>query len=351
MTETPEKRLVYFDSWVDPSALEILRERPDIRVDQLRYADPTEATWERMCRAVGYQCSSRVELRNPWFPDATLLERCPSLLAVSSTGAGYDMVDVKACTAAGVIVCNQGGSNRNAVAEHALGLMFSVSKKIGTVDRAMRTQRGLNRWQYAGNDMQGKTVGLIGIGAIGSRTAELCRSVGMHVLAYDPFLSAAQVAERGGQQVDLPELLQHADFVSVHCPRSETTFDMFGTEQFAQMKPSAFFINTARGGIHNEAALYDALVAGRIAGAGLDVFLHEPPACEHPLLTLESVVATPHIAGLSCEAQRNMASYAAHQWIDIFDGKVPPRLINPEAWPRYCERFRGVFSFTPQALA
>lgn len=350
MPETQKKQLVYFESWVDPCALEILGARSDIQVNQLRYADPVDTTWVPMQAAMGYQSSSRVELREPWFADAALLARCPQMLAVCSTGAGYDMIDVDACTAAGVLVCNQGGSNRNAVAEHAIGLMLSVSKKIGSADRAMRSQPNLERFAYTGNDLQGKTVGLIGIGQIGSRTAELCKAFGMTVLAYDPYLSAEQVAAKGAKQVELHDLLRVSDFVSVHCPRTETTFNMLGAEAFAQMKNTAYFINTARGGIHNEEALYQALVEKRIAGAGVDVFLDEPPSTDHLLLSLPNVVATPHIAGISFEALNNMASYAAHQWIDIFDGKVPPRLMNPEAWPRYSERFKKIFGFAPQAL-
>ncbi|NYT26042.1 hydroxyacid dehydrogenase [Alcaligenaceae bacterium] len=350
MPDTQKKQLVYFESWVDPCALDILGERADIQVNQLRYGGPAESNWEHMRAAMGYQSSSRVELREPWFADAALLERCPRLLAVCSTGAGYDMIDVDACTAAGVIVCNQGGSNRNAVAEHAIGLMLSVSKKIGAADRAMRSQPDVERFFYTGNDLQGKTVGLIGIGQIGSRTAELCNAFGMTVLAYDPFLDSQQVSARGARQVDLGDLLRVADFVSVHCPRTEATFDMFGAKEFALMKNTACFINTARGGIHNEAALYEALREQRIAGAGLDVFLDEPPPPDHPLLSLANVVATPHIAGISFEALHNMASYAAHQWIDIFDGRIPPRIMNPEAWPRYSERFREILGFAPQEL-
>jgi D-3-phosphoglycerate dehydrogenase len=150
--------------------------------------------------------------------------------------------------------------------------------------------------------------------------------------------------------VSLEELLQRSDYVTVHCPRTKDSFGTFGAAQFALMKPTAYFVNTARGGIHDEAALADALREGLIAGAGLDVFLQEPPDLDHPLLHLPNVIVTPHNAGMTDESVFEMVTATAHQWIDIFDGKVPPRLVNPEAWPRYSERFAEVLGFRPADL-
>jgi D-3-phosphoglycerate dehydrogenase len=304
-----------------------------------------------MTQAHGYQIQPRGELRDPWFGDAALLARCPNMLAISSTGAGYDMVDVDACTAAGVIVVNQSGTNKEGVAEHALGLILSLSKKIAVSERAMRTISNMDRRGYAGNDIRYKTLGIIGIGNIGTRLAELCRGLfNMTVLAYDPYLSSDQVAARGGDKVELDELLRRADYVSVHCPRTKESFGMIGAAQFALMQPTAYFVNTARGGIHDEAALADSLTAGRIAGAGLDVFLQEPPPLDHPLLAIDNVIVTPHNAGMTAESVLEMVTATAHQWIDIFEGKVPPRLVNPEAWPLYSQRFSEVLGFAPAPL-
>ena len=345
------KRLAYFEEFMDPIALKILAERPDIEVVRLEYASPEDDNWAEMTRSHGYQSQPRTELQAPWFADAALLARCPSILAVASTGAGYDMIDVDACTAAGVIVVNQSGTNKEGVAEHALGLILSLSKKIAVSERAMRTVANLDRRLYAGNDIKGKTVGIVGIGNIGTRVADLCRGLfGMTVLAYDPYLTAEQVAARGAQKVDLPELLQRSDYVTVHCPRTKDSFGMFGAEQFAMMKPTAYFVNTARGGIHDENALADTLRAGKIAGAGLDVFLQEPPDLDHPLLALDNVIVTPHNAGATRESLLEMVTATAHQWIDIFDGKVPPRMVNPEAWPRYSDRFAEILGFRPRPL-
>jgi D-3-phosphoglycerate dehydrogenase len=262
------------------------------------------------------------------------------------------MVEVDDCTAAGVIVVNQSGTNKEGVAEHALGLVLSLSKKIAVSERAMRTIPDMDRRQYAGNDIRGKTLGIIGIGNIGTRVAELCRGLfSMTVLAHDPFLTAEQIAARGGVKVELEDLLRRSDYVTVHCPRTQQSFGMFGAAQFALMKPTAYFVNTARGGIHDEAALAEALTVGRIAGAGLDVFLQEPPPLDHPLLGLDNVIVTPHNAGMTDESMLEMVSATARQWIEIFAGKVPPRLVNPEAWPFYSQRFTEILGFAPAPLS
>ena len=155
-------------------------------------------------------------------------------------------------------MCNQAGGNRRAVAEHALGMMISLSKKISLADRALR-QREIARFEIAGNDVGDKTVGIVGMGHIGSYLARLCGAFGMEVLAYDPYLTEDVMGSRGAIKVSLEELLARSDFVSVHCPRSAETLDMFGHEQFARMKRTAYFVNTARGGIHDESALAAAL--------------------------------------------------------------------------------------------
>lgn len=346
------KRLAFFEEFMDPIALRILAGRPDIEVVRLEYASPVDDNWAEMTRSHGYQIQSRTELKEPWFGDAALLARCPNLLAISSTGAGYDMVDVDACTAAGVVVMNQSGTNKEGVAEHALGLILSLSKKIAVSERAMKTIPNMDRRAYAGNDIKGKTIGIVGIGNIGTRVTELCRGLfGMTVLAFDPNLTADQIAAKGATKVGLEELLRRSDYVSVHCPRTKDSFGMFGQAQFALMKPTAYFVNTARGGIHDEDALAEACRSGRIAGAGLDVFLKEPPDLDHPLLALDNVIVTPHTAGMTAESMLEMVTATAHQWIDLFDGKVPPRMVNPEVWPHYSRRFTEILGFAPAPLS
>ncbi len=346
------KRLVFFEYWLDPVAETILGAREDIELLRLKFASPEADSWSDISRACGYQVLPQVELRQPWFGNAALLARCPTMLALCSTGAGYDVIDVDACTKAGIIVCNQTGGNKEAVAEHAVGFMLSLSKKIALLNRVIQRDANVDRLKFLGNDVRGRTIGIVGIGNIGTRVAEICRlAFGMTVLACDPYLSREQIAARGATKVELPELLARADFVTVHCPRTKETMGMFAAAQFAAMKPTAHYINTARFGIHVEKDLHDALTQKRIAGAGIDVFDQEPPPTDHPLLKLDNVIATPHTAGVTAEAVRNMAAIAAEQWITILSGGVPPRLINPEAWPLYSRRFEKILGVRPQALS
>lgn len=347
-----QARLVYFENWIDPVAERMLAGTPSIALQHLRFAQPRAGQDATIAAAHGYQLLPRTEIEPHALCDAQLLARAPALLAACSTGAGYDVIDVGACTEAGIIVCNQSGSNKEAVAEHALGLILALSKKFMPADRSMRRSADTDRFAMTGNDVIGKTLGIVGIGQIGTRVAELCGGLlRMEVLACDPNLDAATIAARGARKVTLDELLARADFVSVHCPRDATTLGMFGDAQFARMKPTAYFVQTARGGIHDEDALARALAAGRIAGAGVDVFLQEPPSPDHPLLGFDNVIATPHNAGITQEALHGMAHAAAEQWIAIFAGQVPPRLVNPEAWPLYSKRFAAAFGFAPQPLA
>jgi len=344
------KRLAYFERFAHPAAEPVFAGQPDIELARLEYSAPEQDNWQALSRTHGYQIGARTELREPWFGDPNLISKAPNLLAMSSMGAGYDVIDVDACTKAGIIVVNQSGTNSEAVAEHALGLMLALTKKIVIADRDMRKTDELDRWLYSGNDMLGKTVGVVGLGNIGRRTAELCKGLfRMTVLAYDPYLSKEEIAGRNAEKVELDELLGRSDYISVHTPRTDETFGMFGLSEFSKMKPSAYFVNTARGGIHNEDELATALTQKKIAGAGLDVFLKEPPPPDHPLMAFPNVIVTPHNAGVTVEARSNMARETAKQWIEIFNGNVPPRLINKEAWPKYAERFQKILGFKPKS--
>jgi D-3-phosphoglycerate dehydrogenase / 2-oxoglutarate reductase len=265
-----------------------------------------------------------------------------------SYGAGYDTIDVEALTAAGIGLVNQAGGNAQAVAEHALGMMLALSKRFVETDRYMRRQNGISRNAFMGHDIIGKTVGIVGLGNVGTRTAELCRGLfRMRVLAYDPYLTSAQIAAHGAEKVELDQLMRESDFVSVHCPYNEETANMIGAPQYAVMKPDAYFITTARGGIHDEAALVEILKAKKIAGAGLDVWVDEPPPHDHPLMQFDTVIVTPHTAGVTHEARVNMGQIAADQMLLALDGGRAPRIQNPEVWPAYVERFRKEFGVTP----
>jgi D-3-phosphoglycerate dehydrogenase len=343
------KRVFYVKYLASPDYAKTLARRPDVRLDKLENesADPVAAPI--LAEAHAYQVgSARDELAPRFHVTTGLLARTPNLLIVSTNGAGYDTVDVKDCTAAGVLVLNQAGGNREAVAEHTVGMMLTLAKRILEVDRAMRREKNLDRGRFVGNDIFGKTIGVIGIGNVGSRVAELCGGLfNMKVLAYDPFLTNDEIARRGAEKVTLDELLRRADVVSVHCPLTDQTRGMIGAAQYALMQPHAFFITTARGFVHDETALADALKAKKIAGAGLDVWSKEPPPPEHPLLAFDNVIVSPHTAGVTVETRGHMGRIAATQLLDALDGKRPPRIVNPEVWPAYAARFEKTFGVRP----
>ena len=343
------KRVFYVKYLADGIFADILGERADVQLQRLENDSPDATATPVLQAAHAYQVgSSRDELDLQYHVGSALLARTPNLLAVSTNGAGYDTVDVEACSKAGVLVVNQAGGNREAVAEHVLAMMLCLSKRIIQTDRFMRRASGIERNAFIGNDIYGKCIGVVGIGHVGSRVAELCRSLfGMRVLAYDPYLSAAEISARGAEPVTLEELLRRADFVSLHCPLAADTRGMIGTKQFALMQPQAYFISTARGGIHDEAALAVALGEKRLAGAGLDVWAKEPPPADHPLLQFDNVLVSPHTAGVTREARANIAKIAAEQMLQILDGKRPPRILNPAVWPTYAKRFERTFGFAP----
>jgi D-3-phosphoglycerate dehydrogenase len=352
MSVSPRPRLVY-ERWTDPVAGDIL-ELADVDVVKLDLDAPNEHGWAALESAHGYQVATRTDVASAndgaqWLAGRALVERCPSLLAVCSAGAGYDVIDVEACTRAGIAVCNNSGPGAEAVAEHALGFMLDLAKKITFADRALRSGPVGDRLVLRGSQLLGKTLGVIGLGAIGGRLVELCAPFGMEVLVFDPYLDEVTAETRGVRRVSLDELVSRSDFVQVTCPLTTETKGLIGREQFAAMKSTAFFITTARGPVHDEAALLDSLVGGGIAGAGLDVFHEEPPRQDNPLLQLDNVVATPHTAGITKEAARDIAVATANQWQTIFDGRMPPRLLNPDVWPRYCERFHEVLGVRPAA--
>jgi D-3-phosphoglycerate dehydrogenase len=343
------KRVFYVKYLAHEIYAEILKARPDVRLDRLENESPDDLTAPILSAAHAYQIgAARDELARHFHVDHDLLRRAPNLLIVSSNGAGFDPVDVDACTAAGVLVVNQSGGNANSVAEHALGMLLTLSKRILEADRVLRREANVNRNALIGNEVGGKTIGIVGLGNVGRRIAELCKGLlHMKVIAYDPYLTAEVMADRGGEKVELDDLLRRSDFVSISCPLTKDNRGMIGSHEFALMQPHAFFITTARGFIHDEAALEDALRHKRIAGAGLDVWAKEPPPPDHPLLQFDNVLASPHTAGVTREARENMGRIAAEQMLDALDGKRPPRLINPEVWPDYAKRFARTFGFAP----
>jgi len=337
-------RVIYFENWVHPAAVERIARIPAIDARRLAFDDPPGRLEEELRSAHVYQIrSTRSELPDEYFAHQRFLLRCPQLLAVSTTGSGYDTVDLDACTEAGVIVVNQAGANKEGVAEHVLGMMLCLSKRIVEADRAVRSVAGLKRDSLIGHDILGKTIGIIGLGNIGTRVAELAGSLfRMRVIASDPNLTPAEFDARGAERVDLKTLLRESDFVTVHCPRLRSTEGLIGRDEFAAMAAHAYFITTARGGITDEGALSYALQNGHIAGAGVDVWEDEPPSLDHPLLRFDNVVVTPHTAGVTHESRCNMALGTVEQIVTILSGNRPPRLLNPDAWDAFRARHASI---------
>src|ERR1700733_13399237 len=210
------KRVFYVKYLPNEIYTDILRARPDVRLDRLENESPDQVSAPILAAAHAYQIgAARDELAKHFHVDQDLLRRAPNLLIVSSNGAGFDPVDVEACTAAGVLVVNQSGGNANSVAEHALGMLLTLSKRILEADRALRRDPNVNRNALMGTEAQDKTIGIVGLGNVGRRIAELCKGLlHMKVVAYDPYLSASEMAARGGEKVELDELLRRSDYVS-----------------------------------------------------------------------------------------------------------------------------------------
>jgi D-3-phosphoglycerate dehydrogenase len=339
-----QKKVVRFNFWLNPAFDSHMATLKDVAFKICRHEDSDEANLRELSTAHVYHiCAARDEVPKQFWVNDDLLSKMPNLLAASSSGAGYDPIDVEACNRHGVLVVSQSGCNSDSVAEHTMGLLLSVRHRIAESDRVMRANAYTTREDLMGNEIRGLTMGLVGMGNIGRRVAKLAKAFGMEVLAVDPYLSAEEIHRRGAEPVSFDDLLSQSDVVSLHCPRTPETVDLFGAAEFDKMKKGAVFISTARGGIHDESALHQALVKGHLFGAGLDVWAVEPPAPDHPLLKLPNVVGTYHTAGVTHEARRNAAIMAAEQIETLLRGEKGPRIVNPEAWPVFVERYTKMF--------
>ena len=259
-----------------------------------------------------------------------VLDMAPRVKAIAKMGAGLDTVDIAAATRHNAIVFHTPGANNQAVADHTFGLILNVARKIIYCDRSLRE----NRWEHTkimGLEIWQKTLGLIGLGAIGRCVALRARGFQMKIVAYDPFWPTAFADAQGIEQVKLEELLKISDIVSIHVPLIPETKWMIDKKTLDLMKPSAILVNAARGGIVNETDLYQALKNKVIAGAGLDVFENEPPT-NSALLDLDNVVLTPHTAAFTFEGMNNMSVGVVEQLIAYYHGKKPVHIVNPKVW-------------------
>jgi D-3-phosphoglycerate dehydrogenase len=249
------------------------------------------------------------------------LEASRDMLVVTRIGVGFDAVDVPALSRRKVPLMVAGTANSPSVAECALFMMLTLAKRATEMHSLVRDNRWPERLGMLPFDLFGKTILIIGFGRIGSRTAKRCLAMEMNVLVFDPYRPAADIKAAGCEPVaDLDAALPRADFVSIHCPKTPETIGMFNADRLKRMKPKAFLINTARGGIVDEAALHAALSSGKLAGAGLDVFEQEPPAAGHALFALPNVIMAPHVAGVTVEAVDRMSEQTARNILSVLDG-------------------------------
>ncbi|MGC2808933.1 MAG: hydroxyacid dehydrogenase [Bradyrhizobium sp.] len=260
------------------------------------------------------------------------LEASRDIKVVTRIGVGYDAVDVPALSRRRVPLMVAGTANSPSVAEQALFMMLTLAKRAVEMHALVKDGAWASRLGLLPYDLFGKTVLIVGFGRIGTRTAKRCLAMEMNVLVYDPYKPAAEIKAAGCDPVaDLDAALPRADFVSVHCPKTPETVGMFNAARLKRIKPTAYLINTARGGIVEEKALYDALVSGKLAGAGLDVFEQEPPPRGHSLFELPNVIMAPHVAGVTREAVDRMSEQTARNILSALDGEpIRQNVINQD---------------------
>ncbi len=303
-----------------PAALALLDARNDIVYELI-----TDISEENLIEKL--QDAAGITVRNAKIT-ARVIERSEGLQIVSRYGVGYDNVDVAALNKRGIPLTVVGTANSVAVAEAALYMMLELAKKGREHDQAVRDSNWDYRLELNAIEMWQKKLLIIGFGRIGTRTAERCRAFGMDVLVADSFVTNDVITAAGCTPVeDFHTVLPDMDYVSLHLPLSAESQDLFSNAEFESMKSSAILINTARGGIVDETALHEALKNGQIRGAGLDVFALEPPRADDALFSLDNVIFSPHIAGVTKEAAHRMGMVCVQNVLDAIDGKLDPDMV------------------------
>jgi D-3-phosphoglycerate dehydrogenase len=277
---------------------------------------------------------SRAQITGP------MIEASPKLKVVGRAGVGLDNVDIKTATQCGVIVMNAPEGNTISTAEHTIAMLLSLARNIPPA-HAVMTKGGWDKSKFKGTELRGKTLGVVGMGRIGREVAQRMQAFKMKVLGYDPFVTSEVMKSIGVTEASVDEIVEQADFITVHVPLNDQTRDLISTEQFAKLKKGARLVNCARGGIINEVELAKALNEGTVAGAALDVFEVEPPAADHPLRTAKNVVLTPHLAASTSEAQQMVVRELAEQIVDVLnDNDVRNAANYPRIAPSLLERIK-----------
>ncbi|MBV9467610.1 MAG: phosphoglycerate dehydrogenase [Abitibacteriaceae bacterium] len=270
-----------------------------------------------------------------------VIEATHKLQVVGRAGVGVDNIDLPAATERGIIVVNSPAGNTVAVAELTLGMMLALVRRLVPASSSM-TQGEWKRSQFTGNQLYGKTLGVIGTGRIGTEVIKRAHSFGMKVLGYDPFLTTARATQLNIEATTTEEILRRSDFITLHVPLTKENKHLINADAIAMMRDGAYIINCSRGGIVDEQALYEALTAGKLGGAGLDVYENEPPK-DSPLLQLDNVVLTPHLGASTEEAQVEVAVDVAQQIVDVFSGRPPQSAVNLPPLPAETREFIGPF--------
>jgi D-3-phosphoglycerate dehydrogenase len=324
------KKKIFVTQTMSPGARALLNQRDDVELVEfpnLISAKDFEAMLKQHAPVHG------VALGGTAFGE-TELEASRDMKVVTRIGVGYDAVDVPALSRRKVPLMVAGTANSPSVAEQALFMMLTLAKRAQEMHAMVKEGTWASRLGVLPFDLYGKTVLIIGFGRIGTRMAKRCQAMEMNVLVYDPYKPASAIKAAGCEPVsELEAALPRADFVTVHCPKTPETIGFINAAKLQLMKPTAYLINTARGGIVDEKALYEALVSRKLAGAGLDVFEQEPPPVGQPLHGLPNVIMAPHVAGVTVEAVNRMSEQTARNILSVLDGEpIRINVINPDVF-------------------
>jgi len=328
MKESDRKK-VFVTRMLPEEALNLLRSKFDVEVWSGEGSPPKNVLIEKVRAVDGLYC-----LLTDKIDEEIIRAARQQLRGISQVAVGYDNIDVEAATNRGIYVTNTPGVLTETTADLAFALLMATARRIAEADRYVRSGKWKIPWglmMMLGQDVWGKTIGIIGMGRIGSALAKRAKGMSMKILYHDVVRSEEAEKELGAEYVDLETLLKESDFVSIHVALSPSTYHLINEERLKMMKKTACLVNTSRGPVVDEKALYEALKEKWIWAAGLDVWEKEPVDSDNPLLTLENVTAAPHIASASHETRTKMAVMAAENLIATLEGRVPPNLVNREA--------------------
>lgn len=300
---------------LSPKGVEIFEKAKGIEVDVKTKLSP-----EELKAAIGEYDGLVVRSATKVTPE--IIEAADRMKVIGRAGSGLDNIDLPAASKKGIVVMNTPGGNTITTAEHAISMMLALSRKIPQATASMKGKKW-EKSKFMGSEIYNKTLGIMGIGSIGSVVADRARGLRMNVIAHDPFLSPERAEKLGVELVSMDDLLKRSDYITIHVPKSKETTNLVNKELFSKMKDGVFLINCARGGIVNEKDLCDAIKSGKVAGAALDVFEKEPPDSDNPLLDLDEVICTPHLGASTEEAQENVALAIAEQMVDyLLNGTI-----------------------------